>query len=93
MVRFILLGYALNAIGIAWFCKRIIRAPSLMQTAALLLQAVPYAGFFFIYFFFVWEVPPKQPRYLRCRRSGLYQAHLHDHLVNGDDYGEKDKKL
>jgi fatty acid desaturase len=71
MDRRLLVGWALNAI---WLLHLVFKNKSgrLSKAIAILLLTIPYLGFIFYFIFYVWDVPPPQPLYMRQNRPNHY---------------------
>lgn len=71
MDKRLIIGWALNAI---WLLHLVFKNKSgwLSKSIAILLLTIPYLGFIFYFIFYVWDVPPPQPLYMRQNKPNHY---------------------
>jgi hypothetical protein len=64
MDKRLIIGWCLNAV---WLLHIVFRNKYglIGKSIAILLLCVPYLGFIFYFIFFVWDVPPPQPPFMR----------------------------
>lgn len=65
----LIIGWALNSIWL-FHLRFKNKASSGYKFIAALLLVIPYLGFIFYFIFYVWDVPPPQPLFMRAPRYG-----------------------
>lgn len=67
----VIVGWVVNAVLLLHYFFKL-KGSKQVKIISLSLLIIPYLGALFYVIFFIWEVPPPQPKYLRQYRMNHY---------------------